>query len=584
MTDPFAGTRGPRDAKYMIVGESWGASEKLKSVPFVGQSGEELCERILPESGIDPAECFFTNVINEQPPANKMEAFFWPTKEAKANGVPLVRGLYPRSNVVESLKHLEYQIEAVKPNLIIGFGNYTLWALTESSFSTTTELGKRIPRGIGNWRGSQLSTRLGGRAFLPTYHPAAIFRTWPWRYLIVHDLKMRAPKAFKLEWQPPKYGFLLRPSFEAVMNTLKYLETRAASKEGLDLSADLERRGPFIACLGLAWSSLDAICIPFMTTGNKQGYWSEEEEFAIVARLRQLLLSPGVRLIGQNFLYDAQYIALYWCLIPHIHFDTMVMHQVCWPGGGDPMKRTSAAGGVTRRDLGHLSSLYCDYHRYWKLEGKEWEEWMPEEQLWSYCCTDCVTAWEIAREEKALIARLNLIEQAECLMEQINTLMLPMMIRGVLVDSRRKADVTFELADTITLYEAWFEGIMPEDVYERKKKASNWYDSSKQQIEIFYELLGIRAVKHPKRGSVTVDSEALAVIATREPLLAPLTQKLEEYRSLCTFHNNFALALLDPDGRMRCSYDFVSTFRWGSRENVFGRGTNLQNIPKGSEE
>ena len=37
---------------------------------------------------------------------------------------------------------------------------------------------------------------------------------------------------------------------------------------------------------------------------------------------------------------------------------------------------------------------------------------------------------------------------------------------------------------------------------------------------------------------------------------------------------------LDPDGRMRCSYNVSGTenWRWSSSKNVYGRGTNLQNI------
>lgn len=37
---------------------------------------------------------------------------------------------------------------------------------------------------------------------------------------------------------------------------------------------------------------------------------------------------------------------------------------------------------------------------------------------------------------------------------------------------------------------------------------------------------------------------------------------------------------LDPDGRMRCSYNVAATenWRWSSSKNVYGRGTNLQNI------
>ena len=590
VTDLFAGTRGPRNAKYMIVGESWGVEEAREGKPFVGTSGEELCLRILPECNIPESECFFTNVVNARPAANKMEAFFYPTEEMK--GQPSIRGLYPQPIVVEGLRLLEAQIATVRPEVIVGFGNYTLWALTEDSFRAETDTGKRIPRGIGDWRGSQLWSRavhceptlseVGGlRRFrlLPTYHPAAIFRTWPWRYLITNDLKTRVPKALNGTWETPAYRFSLHPSFEEVERRLYFLEDIAAvALDGLDLSVDIETHGSFITCIGLAWSPLDAICIPFTRRGQTAGYWTPEEEIAIVLHLRRLLRNPRVHIIGQNFMYDAQYIAHYWMFVPHIAFDTMSMHQLCWPGGGDPEKRRSKAGGPTMRDLVHLSSLYCNHHEYWK-EKRE-----TDEEEWAYNCTDAVKTWEVKQELAALIARLGLQEQAACQMEQINELMMPMMLRGVNVDKKRKAEITFELAEVISRYEEWLENILPEDAYPRKPKQSPWYRSNPQQNEIFYDLLGAREVKHHKRKTATVDADALVRIALREPLLAPITQKLGEYRQLCTFHNNFATALLDPDGRMRCRYDFISTFRWRSGENVFGRGTNLQNIPKGTEE
>jgi hypothetical protein len=34
---------------------------------------------------------------------------------------------------------------------------------------------------------------------------------------------------------------------------------------------------------------------------------------------------------------------------------------------------------------------------------------------------------------------------------------------------------------------------------------------------------------------------------------------------------------------MRCMYGLAETFRFTSYENAFGRGTNLQNLPKGTE-
>jgi hypothetical protein len=43
---------------------------------------------------------------------------------------------------------------------------------------------------------------------------------------------------------------------------------------------------------------------------------------------------------------------------------------------------------------------------------------------------------------------------------------------------------------------------------------------------------------------------------------------------------------LDPDGRMRCAYGpaGTETHRVNSSKNVFGRGTNFQNLTKGEED
>ena len=88
----FRGTRGPHDAKYMIVAESWGSDEARERQPLVGLAGQEL-SRILRESGINETECFFTNVVNEQPHMNDMSQFFYPTAVARAEGRTLLRSL-----------------------------------------------------------------------------------------------------------------------------------------------------------------------------------------------------------------------------------------------------------------------------------------------------------------------------------------------------------------------------------------------------------------------------------------------------------------------------------------------------------
>ena len=163
---------------------------------------------------------------------------------------------------------------------------------------------------------------------------------------------------------------------------------------------------------------------------------------------------------------------------------------------------------------------------------------------------------------------------------------LRIMLRGVLVDRKRRARVAMELAESIDVRQKNIESLIPPDVYPRKEKAKPWFRSPKQQAEIFYDILGVKEVKNQKTKKRTVNADALAIIAQREPLLAPILQSIEELRSLGVFYSTFTQAELDPDQRMRCSYDpaGTKTFRYSSSKNAFGRGANLENIPKGSEE
>ena len=170
----------------MIVGESWGVEEDRQGEPFVGHSGQEL-SRILREVKIPEHDCFFTNVVSARPNHNDMGQFFYPTGTARQEGRTILRGLYPKPIVIEGLARLAQQIERVKPQIIIGFGNYALWALTDDCFGIGDKNKRKIPTGIGNWRGSQLRDRIYNTPLLPTYHPAAALRNWPWRYLIKHD-------------------------------------------------------------------------------------------------------------------------------------------------------------------------------------------------------------------------------------------------------------------------------------------------------------------------------------------------------------------------------------------------------------
>jgi DNA polymerase len=574
---PFFGTRGPRNAPIVVVGEAWGENEAAAQKPFVGLSGREL-ENMLSDAGIPVAEVFFTNVCPRRPPSNDMKFFFERTADARKAGFTFIRGLCPSPETRGDIGRLYSELNAIKPRVIVPLGNYALWALTESNFGVADDEGYKVPTGITKWRGSYLEWNVGNdpevrTPLVPTYHPAAIMRQWSWRAAAVHDLRVRvAPLARGTSVPYPDYNFTIRPTFEQAIDALEFLLRLPA---GSWITCDLETRLGHIACLGFAWSATDAVCIPLMCVENDYGYWTQDEEASIRSHLQALLARRDIRWSNQNILYDMQYLDYWLWEVPTPSHDTMVAHHLCWPG--------------TPKDLGYLSSLYCRYHRYWKEDGRYWDPaTMPEEQLWRYNCVDAVTTWEITQELERLIDTLGFRELFTDRLEQL-AVAFDMMRRGVRVDEKARSKLYFEFDDAIQKRDAELSQLMPPDLpplLAGKTAKSQWYRSPTQQAKFFYDLCGVPEVFDRKTKRRTCDDDALNKIALKAPLLQPITERLQETRSLLVIRNGILSAPADPDGRMRCSFNpaGTDTFRYSSSENAFGRGTNLQNISKGEDE
>jgi DNA polymerase len=338
---------GPVPARIMIVGEAPGENEERVGVPFVGASGQEL-DRMLHEAGISRSECFVTNVCRARPPGNKIEAFIaMKKKEITPQHVPL-RDKHVLPIVKEGYDLLYKEIDLVKPNIIIAFGNLALWALTGHW-------------GVTKWRGSML--RVGGQPdgpkIIPTIHPAAVLREWSWRYIVIQDLRRAAGEKANREYdQAPKWTFHIRPSYSTAAAILCDL-IRKLDEGGLWITFDLETKNSHIDCAGIAWSRLEALCIPFMSKTNPEGYWNPVEEATLVHLLYQLLTHSNVKVRGQNLLYDAQYTYRHWHFIPRVKQDTMISHHVAFAG--------------LKKSLDFQASIYCRSYVQWKPDKAAWK-------------------------------------------------------------------------------------------------------------------------------------------------------------------------------------------------------------------
>jgi len=530
----------------MVVGEAPGEQEVLHGEPFVGPSGVEMT-KMLHEAGFLRQDCFITNACKERPPRNKIENFFG----KKSDGLLPLSGKYPKPPLVEGIKELKAEVDEVKPRLIIAFGNTPLWALTGYW-------------GITKWRGSLLQLD-SGPVVLPTYHPAAILRNWDWRYIAVHDLR-RARKFITGKIQPPEYHFTIRPSYSEALARIHELTARCMSGP-THISVDIETRHRQIACLGLAWSAQDAICIPFIDILKEdKSYWSLEEERQLGLSLQTLLLHPNCLISGQNLAYDFQYLGRQLFLIPRVWRDTMLTHHVCFAG--------------LPKGLDFLSSLYLDWHEYWKDEGKNWNpKNTPEDQLWTYNCKDAVATWEVAERQSAVLESLSFPTNEHGAPNEIQLSLFPLvlsaMLRGVRVDQELKKSLTMKTLDEIAKREGIINQIAGAPLNVK---------SPKQLQDLFYRQLGQRVIVNYKTKRPTTDADALDVIAKREPLLEYLCTLINQTRQLYS-SLAFCLQPLDLDKRIRCSYNVAGTetYRFSSSEDAFGFGTNLQNITKGEK-
>ena len=554
---------GSPNAKIMVVGECYGYEDVRACKPFPGPAGEDF-SRILGEAGLMRSQCYITNLYNSRPPGGRIESLMAMTIKARTTRHVQLHGRYVEPELMAGYRRLLQEIAMVKPNLIITCGTLPLWALTGAY-------------GVTKWRGSCLRQTHDTQEALapkviPTFAMWQITSQWKNRAVMVKDMRVALRESASREYlHEPKWNFIIRPGFAQAKRCL-YELTQAAEQlpagQELWLELDLETRAGHIACLGLSWSTTEAICIPFMCTESMYGYWPLDQEAELVWDLRTLLKHSRVAIRWQNGLYDAQYIWRHWHFIPRGRQDTMIsMHT---------------AFVALPKSLAYQSSIFSEHYVYWKDDGKTWNPSLSEEQLWEYNCVDCVRTREVGEAELAVIKDLGM-QEVEDFQQKLFWPVLRAMQLGLRVDTQRRASLERDILEEISIRENFLADVLGFTVNIK---------SPKQMLELFYGVLRQPVVyskaKPGQPAHPTCDDEALQAIVKREPLLRPIVRAISDLRTLGVFLSTFIRARLDTDGRMRCSYNIAGTssgksapytYRLSSSQDAFGSGVNLQTIP-----
>lgn len=535
---PLVLGEGNRNAKIWLIGEAPGEQEEKQGRPFVGGSGSIL-EGMLQTVGIKRSEVYIDNVIQRRPPGNDFSIFY------KDKG---------RKNQSEELLERHRQIKELisdyKPNVVVALGNEALRALTDKNQIT-------------HWRGSLLDC--GGVKVVPTIHPAMVMRQYEYRPIVILDLQ-RAKKESLSPTFPPSYQdrFILNPTFEKVIETLKFLESQEY------ISFDIETGSEQILCIGFGWSKEDSICIPITYSGTS--WWTAEEEFAIIKQVRLLFTNSRPKFIAQNAQFDLVYLADKWGVDiakVNLWMDTMIAFHCVYP--------------ELKRGLSFLTSVYTNRHYYKDMPGTG-----GPDVLWKYNCLDTVATYECAMEIRKEAEEFGTLTFYQENSHKLIKPLIQMQRRGVCIDLKKREAIDVCLSNDVDkmckrLYTAVGYELNP--------------NSPKQMKEFLYSELKLppQYKKNVKKEEVlTVDEDALEELFKKYN--NPIFKLIEDIRKVRKILSTYIRAELEHDGRLKCSFIIggnmkdedgkekaggTETGRLSSRENVYGRGTNLQNIPRG---
>ncbi|KKL81693.1 hypothetical protein LCGC14_1992230, partial [marine sediment metagenome] len=527
---------GPTDAKIAIIGEAGGAWEERQRRPFIGPAGSVL-EQCLHSAGLTRASVYLTNMLKFRPKDNNIRPWFDGKLLTKMGR--------------EAQEELFLELEGIKANVLVPVGNFPTYALT----------GKL---GIHKWRGSIL-TGLNGRKVVPTIHPAACLWAsankkkepgegkslgYIWRYHISADLKRAAKESESPDIILPERKLITEMDFqetEAFLDEMKTWERYAL---------DIEVCNYEVSCISFCKDTKRSVCIPFYYGPHK---WNEEEELIVWRKIAKLLEDPETTKIGQNTIFDVNFLAAQNNIRVQGRLDcTMAAQHIMYP---DFPKGLPFITSIRTREP------------YYKDEGKMWDTESDTKQFREYNAKDSAVTLEAMNDLDGELDSTGYRNIYEFTLRLYRPLIY-MQLRGIRTDADSLATARKEIGEAI--------GIKEKELNEACGEVLN-AGSPKQCQTYFYGTLGIQPYLNRKTGRVTTDDTAMARLARGTSSRKPLKQAklVQEVRTLNKLNNTYYSIELDSDQRLRCSYNprGTTTGRLSSSKTVFGTGTNNQNLP-----
>lgn len=313
---PYAPEGNPLTAEIVFVGEAPARNEMREGRPFAGAAGA-VHDECLEYSSIMRSYTYIDNVF-DYPVFKEMGKSHLFDEDRNLLYSDTKEGFTALG--MKSVDRLEKALATTTANVIVPLGGTAFRAICGG-------------RKITKWRGSILPATMEaikGRKCIPTIHPAAALHgQYVNRYIIRSDYKKAKRQAEFPEIIRPPYRFQLRPTFMQCIEFLKHLRTNV-DKYAADIEIGfVDPDGDPIAQItriSFAWSSLDAISIPYADGG-----WTEEQEATLWLETAKTLETEGSTKIFHNGGFDCQVLFFIHGILtaPHIE-DTMIGHHIVY--------------------------------------------------------------------------------------------------------------------------------------------------------------------------------------------------------------------------------------------------------------
>jgi uracil-DNA glycosylase family 4 len=529
------GCAGNFNSEIAVVAEAPGEREVQIRQPLIGGSGKFLWD-VLRKDGLTRNHVYSTNVVKRK---------LVGASDGHATKIAIKK---------QELEHWRILLETELtwlPNLkyIIALGNFALEALT-------------LNKGITQFRGSVIPISVSGRKVqvICCYNPAHILREPKLEVVFRMDCN-KLTRLIKGEFNAPDIRAIINPSYSVVLD---YIHSLTDSDE--PIAHDIETIADETACVGLANSNSEGMCINFRTQSEHR--YSLIEERNIRLALQELLGNRNKAFIAQNGNFDAYWMHYKDRIRVHGYwFDTMLAHHLLYPS--------------LPHNLGFITAQYTDYP-YYKDEGKEWKDHGHIDDFWRYnvkdCCITRIAAFRMLDELKA--QKLDDVFFNHVMKLQPH--LVQMTVGGVLCDTELKQRISDGLRDSVSAAREVCQSTA------REALGSSDYEfnprSPRDLGKLFFTDLRLvgRGTSTDKENRDRMRRHPRTSIAARATI-----ESIDRYLSDAKFLSTYANSRIDADNRFRCEYKQTGVMsapgRLSSATTMWGNGLNMQNIPENAK-